>query len=103
VGLTKTSRYLSHQLGPLAAGQVILLGTDGIWETRNPEGKMFGKKAVRKIIRQHHASDAGVIQGAILDKLSGFRQHRPPEDDVTLVVVKIRQTGTTASKKYNPR
>ena len=99
VGLTKTSRYPSHQLGPLAAGQVILLGTDGIWETRNPEGEMFGKKAVRKIIRQHHASDAGVIQGAILDELSGFRQHRPPEDDVTLVVVKIRRTGTTASKK----
>ena len=34
-------------------GQIILIGTDGIWETENAVGKKFGKERVRQIIRQH--------------------------------------------------
>ena len=93
VGLTDSSRYSSNTLNGLVAGQIILLGTDGIWESRNPDGEMFGKKAVRKIIRQHHSSGAGAIRNAIFEELARFRQDQLPEDDVTLVVVKILRTG----------
>ena len=93
VGLTKTSTYKSTIIDTLKAGQIILLGTDGIWETRNPNGEMFGKNAVRKIIRRHHSAGANDIRKAIFEELDRFRQNRLPEDDVTLVVVKILKIG----------
>jgi sigma-B regulation protein RsbU (phosphoserine phosphatase) len=91
--LAKTSTYSSNIIEPLTAGQIILVGTDGIWETRNLNGEMFGKEAVRKIIRRHHSSGAGAIRSAIIEELTRFRQHQLPEDDITLVVVKILGTG----------
>ena len=35
------------------AGQVIAIGTDGIWEARNADGRMFGKQALQAMLRAH--------------------------------------------------
>jgi sigma-B regulation protein RsbU (phosphoserine phosphatase) len=56
----------------LKQGQIIVLGTDGIWEAQNPEGKMFGKEAICRLIRENADADAEALL-----------------DDVTLIVVKI--------------
>ena len=37
----------------MAGGQVVALGTDGIWEARNREGVMFGKRRLRSIIKEN--------------------------------------------------
>jgi len=100
VGLTKHSQYNSYSLEPLAAGQIILLGTDGIWETRNPAGAMFGRKPVRDIIRRHHRAGSRTIGAAIFDELARFRQSELPEDDVTLVVVKVSSLGPDGAKSH---
>ena len=36
----------------LEKGDVIVIGTDGIWEARNPEGEFFGKDRLRGIVRE---------------------------------------------------
>jgi len=41
--------YEENRKTDLAEGQIIFLGTDGIWETHDPRGKMFGKKPVQDI------------------------------------------------------
>ncbi len=69
-------------------GTVMLLGTDGIWETRNPDGRMFGKDALRAVIRANAARPAEAIADAVTEALAHFREGRPQADDVTLVVVK---------------
>jgi sigma-B regulation protein RsbU (phosphoserine phosphatase) len=72
-------------------GQIILIGTDGIWEASNPNSEMFGKNRVRGLIRQNASGSAKDIMRAIFDDLNRFRAGKKFEDDVTLVVLKIQQ------------
>jgi sigma-B regulation protein RsbU (phosphoserine phosphatase) len=69
-------------------GQVLLLGTDGIWEARDASGGMYGKDRFLQVARRHAARSAQAIRDAILDDLAAFKAGLPMEDDVTLVVVK---------------
>jgi sigma-B regulation protein RsbU (phosphoserine phosphatase) len=89
LGVEPTWRYRESQRQGLSGGQVILIGTDGIWESRNSRGEMFGKQALREIIRNNATGDAGDILTAVTDSLKRFRGDFQPEDDVTLVVLKI--------------
>ena len=71
-------------------GQIIVIGTDGIWETENPRSEKFGKFRLRQIIRQHSQFSAQEILKAITDALVAFRDTAPQNDDVTLVVAKAK-------------
>ncbi|MCK4378819.1 MAG: SpoIIE family protein phosphatase, partial [Deltaproteobacteria bacterium] len=70
-------------------GQVIVIGTDGIWEARNPAGDMFGKDALRRVIAENALRSAEEISLAITESLAAFCRTRAQEDDITLVVVKV--------------
>ena len=69
--------------------QIILIGTDGIWETSNLAGEMFGKKRVKEILQNHSESSAQEIIDAITDELATFRQEASQDDDITLAVIKF--------------
>jgi sigma-B regulation protein RsbU (phosphoserine phosphatase) len=69
-------------------GQIIVIGTDGIWETENPHAEKFGKFRLHQIIRQHSQFSSLEILDAITNALEAFRGTAPQSDDVTLVVVK---------------
>jgi sigma-B regulation protein RsbU (phosphoserine phosphatase) len=71
-------------------GQIILIGTDGVGETRNAEGEMFGKNRVRKLIRENAKRPAKEIITVVLDAIENFRFPLEKEDDATLVVVKVQ-------------
>lgn len=69
-------------------GDIIVIGTDGINETRNEDEELFGHKRLEKII-QHHAQDsANVIRDAIVKQVVFFRGNHAQEDDITLVIAK---------------
>ncbi len=68
--------------------EIVLIGTDGIWEMRSESGEMFGKQRLKKMIRTHQSAPAKEIIGAITAALEHFRGDRSPEDDVTMVVIK---------------
>ncbi len=70
-------------------GSVLVVGTDGIPESRNREDAMFGQTRLREIIRKHSREPAEAIQNAVIDALQAFRGDVPQEDDVTLVVIKL--------------
>ena len=69
-------------------GAIILIGTDGIWETHNGEGELFGKERLHQIIRENAHKSAEAIQEAVLAGVSKFRGKLPQEDDITIVVIK---------------
>jgi len=75
----------------LEPGQVIMIGTDGIWEMQNKAGEMFGKKAVMEIIRNNPAMPARLIVQTVADALRRFRGNASQQDDITLVVIKVDQ------------
>ena len=88
-GIDESWQYEEKKHNALTNGQVILLSTDGLWEARNSQDKMFGKQAIYSIIRQN--SDAGALnlQDAILAELEQFQNGVEPADDITLVIIKI--------------
>ncbi len=73
----------------LLPGQIILIGTDGIWESQNARGQMFGKKRFREVVRSQARQPAAGILQAVITALDDFCHPLAKEDDVTLVVVKI--------------
>jgi len=70
--------------------QIILIGTDGIWEASNPDGEMFGKNRIQDLIRQNASGNAQDIMQAVFDDLNRFCAGKKFEDDVTLVVFKMK-------------
>jgi len=88
LGIDKDYTYqVSHQ-NSLKKGQVIIIGTDGLWEGHNKSGEMFGKDRLKQIIRQHAANSSETILKKIFQAYTQFIQGTQPEDDVTLVVIK---------------
>jgi hypothetical protein len=91
LGLDKNYQYEENEPADLVLGEIIFLGTDGIWETRNAAGKLFGKQAVQDVIRGNATASAGEILDKIMSALNLFRGGLEAEDDVTIVVVKIEE------------
>lgn len=78
--------------------QVLLIGTDGIWETENSQGEAYGKARLRSLVRAHHHASSEELIKAILASLADFRQTVPQHDDVTLVVVKGANHASAGSR-----
>jgi sigma-B regulation protein RsbU (phosphoserine phosphatase) len=89
LGVDINGRYEQFQKTGLKTGQIIVLGSDGLWDARNPKGEMFGKEPIHQIIRQNPGATAREILTSSFNEFNVFLGDRPPEDDVTLVVVKI--------------
>jgi sigma-B regulation protein RsbU (phosphoserine phosphatase) len=88
LGLDNTFEYESFQRD-IETGQVIMIGTDGIWEMRNNAGEMFGKEALMEIIRNNQTAPSRQIVDTVTEALERFRGDEAPEDDITLVVIKV--------------
>lgn len=87
LGVIKESLY-DHRDNQLAPGQIIAIGTDGIWEARNLRGEMFGKERFKAVLRENAKERAQVIMDAVFKAVSVFTGGGKPVDDITLVVVK---------------
>ncbi|HEB60856.1 MAG TPA: phosphatase, partial [Phycisphaeraceae bacterium] len=70
---------------------VIVIGTDGIWESRSESGEMYGKERLREVIRRHAAENAVDISKAINRDLAAFRGREEQLDDVTMVIIRITE------------
>jgi len=88
LGVSEKTGYREYRR-KLGAGHIILIGTDGIWESQNTEGQMFGKDRFREVIRTHASKSAQEILQAVMDAIKNFCQPLENEDDVTLVVIKV--------------
>jgi sigma-B regulation protein RsbU (phosphoserine phosphatase) len=88
LGVDDTWLFQEHRREIWADSKIVLIGTDGIWETENPQGEMFGKQRLREILRQRKHQSSQEIVGAITDALASHRQSAPQQDDITMVVVK---------------
>jgi sigma-B regulation protein RsbU (phosphoserine phosphatase) len=88
MGVSETAAYQKFQCN-LVPGQIILIGTDGIWESQSQSGGMFGKERFKEVIRQHANEGAKKILDAVIAAIEDFSREQERADDITLVVVKI--------------
>jgi serine phosphatase RsbU (regulator of sigma subunit) len=89
LGVDADATY-SAETGSIAAdGQVMILGTDGIWECQNGERRMFGKEGLKRVIRKAAHEPAAEIGRQLLQSLDAFRGEHPQQDDVTFIVIRL--------------
>ena len=80
----------------LSPGQVVVIGTDGVWETHNSAGALFGKDALKTVIRENSRLSAEGILEKIIDEIFRFAGNKDQEDDVTLLVFKVMAITSTS-------
>jgi sigma-B regulation protein RsbU (phosphoserine phosphatase) len=88
LGVDGTWEYDELGRDGLQPGDVVVIGTDGIWEARNEANEMFGKDRLRDVIRDAHEGSASEICDAVVQAVVDFRGRTPQGDDITLVVLK---------------
>ncbi len=87
LGVVEDASYEDKNATGVPAGAMLVIGSDGIWETRSPGGEMFGKDRLRDIVRDKAEAGSKAVLEAVVQALDDYRGDCPQEDDVTLVVV----------------
>ena len=88
VGISAETDY-QESFREIAAGQIILIGTDGIWEACNSRSEMFGKRRFQEVIRRTAGAAPQDILESILREVKEFCHPLQAADDITLVVIKV--------------
>ena len=84
------SDLLEEYTQPVQAGDVIVLYTDGITEAMTADGDLFGDEALARVVVAHRALDSAGIRERILRDVRAFVGDAEPHDDMTMVVLKIK-------------
>lgn len=89
LGVDSSMRFEVEQT-TLRPGSLLLLATDGVWETTSPDGEMYGHTRLEAMIRKHAGESSERIVAAIMEDLRVFREEDSPEDDSTVLVAKYQ-------------
>jgi len=88
LGINENWTYKEYVKSGWNYGHIILIGTDGIWETKNLQDEQFGKKRLQEILRSNSHTSASNIIKIIVETLNDFRQKTVQDDDITVAVIK---------------
>lgn len=73
----------------LAAGDLYVFCTDGVFEARNEMGEEFGSSRLLAIVEEHAQGTAREIVDAIFAAVQDFRGEAAPNDDMTAVSLRV--------------
>jgi serine phosphatase RsbU (regulator of sigma subunit) len=73
----------------LREGEIIVIGTDGVFESADRKGCMFGKRRLQEVVAACAERPAAEIVDKALEDLKRFVHPLAMRDDSTLVVVKV--------------
>ncbi len=88
LGIDGDFQYTEYNRKGFDTGQIVVLATDGLWESKNDKGEMFGKKSIQAIIKKNKNRHAKEILDSLIERVEVFTKSKIPEDDITLVVLK---------------
>jgi len=89
LGVTSRARYKTAEIS-FAAGDIFVFYSDGIIEAMEPGGEQFGFPRFEKLIAANLSFDAETISRNIIKEFHNFIRENPQDDDVTLVVIKVK-------------
>lgn len=82
--------YVRHQV-EIAAGDLLVVYTDGVTEMRNDHGQDYGDDRLRRAIaRAAPGRTAREVRDSVLSELANFKGSVEQADDITLVVARLR-------------
>ena len=74
----------------LAAEDVLLLASDGLFDTAAPDGTDLGRERCLRLVAEHCESPVETIVDELLQATRVFAQGMPLHDDLTIVVAKVK-------------
>ena len=83
--------YLSTTI-ELRTGDLIIAYTDGLVNTRGPEGRAYGKEGLFKTLRSCANLNSDQAREKILADLTTFRGKTIPQEDVTIMLISLDRT-----------
>ncbi len=88
VGVDDATVYESHTFNFLS-GDLLVLYTDGVVETTNDAAKQFGESGLVDAVLNVPADNAQRALHSILGAIAAHRQGGDPDDDLTLVALRV--------------
>jgi serine phosphatase RsbU (regulator of sigma subunit) len=74
--------------GTLAAGESLVLHSDGLTEARSESGQDLGDEYLESVIGWFPGAPATDLVQSIVAEWQSFTNRRPPEDDVSIAVIR---------------
>jgi sigma-B regulation protein RsbU (phosphoserine phosphatase) len=90
LGAFENSKYEERPI-KLNPGDIIVLYTDGVTETKNAQDEEFGTQRLKQVINDSSSMKAKEIRESIHDAVKDFTSSSSQEDDLTLVVIKVEK------------
>jgi len=89
LGVDPSWEYEKNRISLNAGQQIVLIASDGVWDSENENGERFGRDRVKAALAKNsHLSSKQIIR-AITDEIARFRMTQPLADDITLVIAKL--------------
>ena len=89
LGVMPDAAYAMEGPLHLVKGDTLLLLTDGLEETTNRDGELFGSQRVIDLVNQNRELGAAEIVEAMFESLADFSGGAEQEDDYTMIVAKV--------------
>ena len=87
VGAFPFAQYGESQV-KLESGDVLLVFTDGITETRSPRDEFFGESRLFDLVKENRERSAAELVDVVFGAAGDFRADRALGDDLTVVVLR---------------
>lgn len=89
LGILSELTVKTRTLSSLQAGEILILVTDGILESRNASEEMFGESRLLATVAQFRQQTAATIAQELIQVAANFTGQRVSQDDITVVIMKI--------------
>jgi len=89
-------RRIVEREAQFAAGDRLILYSDGLIEALDDDGEPFGFARFEKLLEKHGGAGSAEIRRALFEAVASFTRNRPSEDDQTLVVVSFEDAEAEA-------
>lgn len=87
LGILEPTRYEQFGL-ELAVGDLVLVYTDAMIEARAPSGELLGEEGLARLLSSIDTRDPATVIPAILGAVEAWRAGAPPDDDITLLLLR---------------
>ena len=89
LGIMPGADYSVSRQMRLAKGDVLVLLTDGLEETANLDGELFGTDRILDVVNNLRELKAAMIVKSVFEALEEFSGNAEQVDDLTMIVAKV--------------
>lgn len=89
VGLIKEANFTAERV-PLEPGDTLILFSDGVTESEDPEENQFGIARLRELLAGQENTPLDDLKAMILDAVDSFTRGAAQLDDITVLVARYR-------------